>query len=69
MSDVFTLAEQIAAVDEQIVEVEAMKRVREATGGVRYCDVLTDRLGELYAERRCLAARLLNSRLRREGNR
>lgn len=51
MSEDFTLAERIAAVDQRIAEVEAMKRVREATGGARHCGVFTDRLAELYAER------------------
>lgn len=63
MSDVFTVTERIAAVDDEIAEVEVMKRVREATGGAYYCDVFIDRLGELYAERRDLAARRLNDEI------
>lgn len=52
MSDVFTLTEQIADLDDQIAEVEAMRRVRDWTGGDS--GVFIDRLGELYAERRRL---------------
>lgn len=63
MSDVFTLTERIAAVDDQIAQVETMKRVREATGGARYCGVFVDRLGELYVERRQLVARALDDEI------
>lgn len=68
MSEVLTLREQVALVNEEIARVEVMLRVREATGGARYCGVFIDRLGELYAERREIFARLRDDRRRgREG--